>query len=287
MTDATAPIALVTGTSTGIGLSTAVSLAAAGWTTIATMRDLSKADALEAAAAQAGVALDIRALDVTDHDAVASTIEALVAEHGRLDAVINNAGAGALGTIEAMSLDRVRAAMEVNFFGVVDVTKTALPHLRASRGRLITVTSVGGVVGQPFNEAYCAAKFAVEGFMESLHPVMKSVGVAVSVIEPGPVLTEFVANSDADREALLTGADAAYLPAVDSYLARTRQAFAPGNAQTPDDVAAVILATLTADDPAFRVQTSAGATAFTAIKLKDLDGSAVTGLTTGWVSAQG
>src|SRR4051794_39267223 len=90
MTDATTPIALVTGTSAGIGLSTAVSLAAAGWTTIATMRDLRKADALEAAAAQAGVALDIRALDVTDHEAVASTIEALVAEHGRLDAVINN-----------------------------------------------------------------------------------------------------------------------------------------------------------------------------------------------------
>jgi NAD(P)-dependent dehydrogenase (short-subunit alcohol dehydrogenase family) len=185
-----------------------------------------------------------------------------------------------------MSLDRVRAAMEVNFFGVVDVTKTALPHLRASRGRLLTVTSVGGVVGQPFNEVYCAAKFAVEGFMESLHPVMKTLGVGVSVVEPGPVMTEFVANSDADREVLVTGADEVYLPAIDSYLARTRQAFAPGNAQTPDDVAAVILATLTADDPAFRVQTSAAATGFTAIKLKDLDGSAVTDLTASWIAAQ-
>ncbi|MGN7948830.1 SDR family NAD(P)-dependent oxidoreductase [Microbacterium sp. 22215] len=284
MTNTSTPVVLVTGTSTGIGLSTAVALADAGWTTIATMRDLGKADALRSAASEAGVALDIRSLDVTDHDDVTSVIGAVIAEHGHLDAVINNAGAGALGTIEAMSLDRVRAAMEVNFFGVVDVTKTALPHLRASRGRVVTVTSVGGVVGQPFNEVYCAAKFAVEGFMESLHPVMKNLGVAVTVVEPGPVMTEFVANSDADREALVTGADEVYLPAIDSYLARTRQAFAPGNAQTPDDVAAVILATLTADDPAFRVQTSAAATGFTAIKLKDLDGSAVTGLTAGWVA---
>ncbi|GAA1230936.1 NAD(P)-dependent dehydrogenase (short-subunit alcohol dehydrogenase family) [Microbacterium phyllosphaerae] len=284
MTNTSTPVVLVTGTSTGIGLSTAVALAGAGWTTIATMRDLGKADALRSAASEAGVALDIRSLDVTDHDDVISTIDAVIAEHGHLDAVINNAGAGALGTIEAMGLDRVRAAMEVNFFGVVDVTKTALPHLRASRGRLVTVTSVGGVVGQPFNEVYCAAKFAVEGFMESLHPVMKNLGVAVSVVEPGPVMTEFVANSDADREALVTGADDDYLPAIDSYLARTRQAFAPGNAQTPDDVAAVILSTLTSDDPAFRVQTSAAATAFTAIKLADLDGSAVTGLTAGWVA---
>ncbi|MCS3443122.1 SDR family NAD(P)-dependent oxidoreductase [Microbacterium phyllosphaerae] len=284
MTNTSTPVVLVTGTSTGIGLSTAVALAGAGWTTIATMRDLGKADALRSAASEAGVALDIRSLDVTDHDDVASTIDAVIAEHGHLDAVINNAGAGALGTIEAMSLDRVRAAMEVNFFGVVDVTKTALPHLRASRGRLVTVTSVGGVVGQPFNEVYCAAKFAVEGFMESLHPVMKNLGVAVSVVEPGPVMTEFVANSDADREALVTGADDVYLPAIESYLARTRQAFAPGNAQTADDVASVILSTLTADDPAFRVQTSAAATGFTAIKLADLDGSAVTGLTAGWVA---
>ncbi|NKF30669.1 SDR family NAD(P)-dependent oxidoreductase, partial [Pseudomonas sp. BGM005] len=250
------PVVLVTGTSTGIGLRTAVALATAGWTTVATMRDLGKADALRTAASEAGVSLDIRSLDVTDHDDVTSALEAVIAEHGHLDAVINNAGAGALGTIEAMSLDRVRAAMEVNFFGVVDVTKAALPHLRASRGRLVTVTSVGGVVGQPFNEVYCAAKFAVEGFMESLHPVMKDLGVAVSVIEPGPVMTEFVANSDADREVLVTGADEVYVPAIDSYLARTRQAFAPGNAQTPDDVAEVILATLNADEPAFRVQTS-------------------------------
>ena len=284
MNNTSTPIVLVTGTSTGIGLSTAVALAGAGWTTIATMRDLGKADALRSAASEAGVALDIRSLDVTDHDDVTSVIGAVIAEHGHLDAVINNAGAGALGTIEAMSLDRVRAAMEVNFFGVVDVTKTALPHLRASRGRLVTVTSVGGVVGQPFNEVYCAAKFAVEGFMESLHPVMKNLGVAVSVVEPGPVMTEFVANSDADREALVTGADDVYLPAIDSYLARTRQAFAPGNAQTADDVASVILSTLTADDPAFRVQTSAAATGFTAIKLADLDGSAVTGFTAGWVA---
>ena len=123
---------------------------------------------------------------------------AVAADHGRIDAVVNNAGAGHLGTIETESVDDVRRVMEVNFFGVVAVTRAAMPHLRASGGRLVTVSSVGGAVGQPFNEAYCAAKFAVEGFMESLVPVAATVGVTVVVIEPGAVASDFVANVDVD-----------------------------------------------------------------------------------------
>ncbi|MFE5588105.1 SDR family NAD(P)-dependent oxidoreductase, partial [Kitasatospora sp. NPDC056531] len=103
--------------------------------------------------------------DVVDPESIATCLDEVIAEHGRLDALVNNAGAAQVGTIELMTVDEVRAAMEVNFFGVVAATRAALPHLRASQGRVITVTSIGGAVGQPFNEAYCAAKFAVEGFM--------------------------------------------------------------------------------------------------------------------------
>jgi NAD(P)-dependent dehydrogenase (short-subunit alcohol dehydrogenase family) len=171
--------------------------------------------------------------------------------------------------------------MEVNFFGVVAVTKAAMPHLRRSGGRLLTVTSVGGVIGQPFNEAYCAAKFAAEGFMEALAPVAGAVGVRVSVIEPGAVASEFVANIGVDRSALITAAGP-YGPALESYLSRSADAFA--NAQTPDEVAEVVRSVLSADEPHFRYQTSDWARRFAGIKLADLDGMAVQRLTREWIT---
>ncbi|GGN34118.1 short-chain dehydrogenase/reductase [Streptomyces kronopolitis] len=275
-------VVLVTGTSSGIGLAAAVAAAQAGWQVVATLRDPSRAGALRTAAAEAGVELDVRQLDVTDEASVATAISGVLADHGRLDAVINNAGAGHLGTLENESVDEVRTVMEVNFFGVLHVSKAALPHLRATGGRLITVTSVGGVVGQPFNEAYCAAKFAVEGYMESLAPVAAALGVSVSVVEPGAVATEFVNNIGLDIQAEVDAAGP-YAKPLQAYLERTTAQFLNG-AQTPAEAAEAVLEALTADRPAFRLQTSDWARAFTGTKLTDLDGSAVVGLTAGWVS---
>ncbi|MGI5400582.1 SDR family NAD(P)-dependent oxidoreductase [Streptomyces sp. CA-135486] len=274
-------VVLITGTSSGIGLAAAVGAAKAGWRSVATLRDTSRADALRKAAADAGVELDIRQLDVTDPASVAAAIDGVINDHGRLDAVINNAGAGHLGTLENETVADVRQVMEVNFFGVLHVSKAALPHLRASGGRLITVTSVGGVVGQPFNEAYCAAKFAVEGYMESLAPVAAKLGVTVSVVEPGAVATEFVSNIGVDLEAEVAAAGP-YADALQAYLDRTVSQFLSG-AQSPAEAAESVLEALTADRPAFRIQTSDWARGFTGTKLTDLDGSAVLGLTNGWV----
>ncbi|MFJ9855810.1 SDR family NAD(P)-dependent oxidoreductase [Streptomyces sp. NPDC101150] len=273
---------LITGTSSGIGLAAALAAAQAGWTTIATMRNTGKAEALLKAAEENGVAdrIQVKRLDVVDPESIAACLDEVIAEHGRLDALINNAGAAQVGTIEQMSLDDVRTAMEVNFFGVVATTRAALPHLRAAQGRVITVTSVGGAVGQPFNEAYCAAKFAVEGFMESLAPVAATVGVDVTVVEPGAVASEFVANLGLDVPALLTAAGP-YAPAMEAYLGRTRDAFA--NAQSPAEAAAPIIEALTGEHPAFRVQTSDWAREFVGTTLTDLDGSAVQALTRAWV----
>src|SRR5436190_1948312 len=176
---------LITGTSSGIGLSSAVSLAHAGYPVVATLRNPDRAGELQARAKEAGVELDVRRLDVTDDASVEECVRAVVADYGQLHAVVNNAGSGHLGTLEQDSLEEYRRVFEVNFFGVLRVSKAALPHLRASGGRLVTVTSVGGVIGQPFNEAYCAAKFAVEGLMESLAPVAQRHGVHVSLVEPG------------------------------------------------------------------------------------------------------
>jgi NAD(P)-dependent dehydrogenase (short-subunit alcohol dehydrogenase family) len=282
MTSATTRTVLITGTSSGIGLAAAVAAARAGWQVVATMRDPRRAEQLLKAAEEAGVAelVQVKRLDVVDPASVAACVAEVVAEHGRLDAVVNNAGAGQVGTIERSSMADVRAAMEVNYFGVVEVTRAALPHLRASGGRVVTVTSVGGVVGQPFNEAYCAAKFAVEGFMESLAPVAATVGVHVTVVEPGAVASEFVSSQQLDIPALLE-AMGPYAPALQAYIERTRRTFSA--AQSSADAAAPIVDALTAENPPFRVQTSPWAHDFVATKLADTDGSAVQSLTATWV----
>ncbi|MET8697910.1 SDR family NAD(P)-dependent oxidoreductase [Kitasatospora sp. NPDC004723] len=276
-------IVLITGTSSGIGLAAAVAAARAGFRVIATMRDTGRSGALLKAAEAAGVAgrFELARLDVIDAASVAECLAGVLDRHGRLDAVVNNAGAGRVGTVEQDGLLPVREVMEVNFFGVVEVTRAALPHLRATGGRVVTVTSVGGVVGQPFNEAYCAAKFAVEGFMESLAPVAATVGVSVSVVEPGAVASEFVASQGIDLPALLAAAGP-YAPALEAYAARTRAAF--DQAQTSEQAAETVLDALTAERPPFRLQTSDRARAFVGAKLADLDGSAVQGVTGGWVA---
>jgi NAD(P)-dependent dehydrogenase (short-subunit alcohol dehydrogenase family) len=272
---------VVTGASSGIGLATAVQAAQAGWHVVATVRDLGRTEALTAAAQGAGVELDVRRLDVTDEASVADLVDGVVATYGELDALINNAGAAHLGTIELDTVAAVRDTFEVNFFGVVAMTHAAMPHLRTAGGALISISSVGGIVGQPFNEAYCAAKFAVEGFMEGLAPVAATVGVRVHVVEPGAVASAFVANAGVDPQAMVAAAGP-YGPAAAAYLQRTAGAFA--DAQSSADAAAVIVGVLQDAGSPFRVQTSDRARGFVGAKLGDLDGSAVQSLTGSWVS---
>lgn len=275
------PVVLITGTSSGIGLATAVRAAKAGFRTVATLRDTSRADKLKAAASEAGVELDIRELDVTDPEAVRATVDGVIASYGQLDALVNNAGAGHIGTVEFDLVENTRWVMEVNFFGVVEATKAAMPHLRASKGRLVTVTSVGGANGQPFNEAYCASKFAVEGMMEALAPVAAEQGVRVSVVEPGAVATEFVNNLGTDVEKLLASVGP-YADSLQAYLTRMGTAFA--SAQSPDEVADTVLHALTDPSPAFRLQTSEWAAGFVGVKLADRDGSAIQSLVRPWLA---
>lgn len=276
---------LITGTSTGIGLATALRAAEAGWRVVATMRDTGKAGTLNDAAAAAGLAelIEVRRLDVTEPDSAQECVSAVIAEHGSLHALINNAGAGHVGTLEVDGVEAARRVMEVNFFGVLNTTAAALPYLRAAAGRLIAVSSVGGVVGQPFNEAYCAAKFAVEGYLEALAPVAATVGVGVTIVEPGAVASEFVANVGVpDDRGAMAERFGPYTPALDAYLARTADAFAA--AQSAYDAAGTVVEALTAERPVLRVQTSEGARSFIAPKLADLDGSKVLGMTGTWVA---
>src|SRR6478672_4045050 len=273
-------IALVTGTSSGMGLHTAVGLAGRGITVIATLRDPARADALLAAAAAAGVRLDIRALDVTDHAGAARCVDEVLHTYGRLDILINNAGRGSVGSLEQLSMADLRAQLEVNYLGVAAMTKLALTPMRlAGSGRIVTVTSVGGAVGQPFADAYCAAKFAVEGLMQSLAPVAARFGVDVCIVEPAAVSSEFVSNTGATGRA--PAADDPYAELLAAYLRRSERAFAA--AQSAPDAAAVVVEAATTRTPTFRWQTSPGASAFVGLSLADLDGTRVLGQTSTWL----
>jgi NAD(P)-dependent dehydrogenase (short-subunit alcohol dehydrogenase family) len=283
-------VALVTGTSSGIGLHSAVGLARAGCTVVATMRDLGRRRALDDAAAEAGVELDVRTLDVVDGDSVGSCFSSVVSDHGGLDVLVNNAGQGLVGTLEQLSDHDLRSQMDVNFFAVALLTRLALGVMRpAGRGRVLTVTSVGGVVGQPFNDAYCAAKFAVEGLMQSLAPVAARLGIDVSVVEPGPVSTEFVSGIMTRGAGALRGAphlhghdDAdPYAPLLGAYVARTQDTFA--NAQRAEEVAAVVVEAAITDRPRFRWQTSEAASTFVGMSIHDLHGDKVIGETATWL----
>lgn len=264
-------IALVTGTSSGIGLHTAVGLARTGLSVIATVRNTSRADALRAAADEAGVTLDIRALDVTDADGARALIESA----GPVDVLVNNAGRGAVGTLEQLSDADLQEQLETNYLSVARLTRLVLPGMRErGRGRIVTVTSVGGVVGQPFADAYCGAKFAVEGLMQSLAPVMAPFGVDVSIVEPAAVASAFTESAD------ISGAGP-YAQLQQAYLDRTSGAFA--SAQAPEDAAATVIEAATTQEPRFRWQTSEAAVRFAGLSLADLDGSRVLATTATWL----
>ena len=268
-------VVLITGASSGVGLATAVAFAKAGFTTVATMRDVGKRGALDDAARNAGVSVTVESLDVQSHDSIAACLAKVAADHGRIDVLVNNAGAGFLASIEQTSEEDLRWVMEVNFFGVWNMTKAVFPQMReAKSGRIISVTSVGGLIGQPFNEAYCAAKFAVEGMMEGFAPLAKRMGVAVSLIEPGPINTEFVANVRATSTKTLSN----LIPPYDGFLAAYMGA--SGNVfetygQTGADIADIIVEAATTASPDFRYVTSEFARGIVAPKVVDYSGNGV------------
>jgi NAD(P)-dependent dehydrogenase (short-subunit alcohol dehydrogenase family) len=286
MTGGGTPTVLVTGTSTGIGQATAVRAAAAGWRVVATMRDTSRDGALRDVARRAGVELDVQPLDVTDPVSIAACFDEVRSRCGRLDALVNNAGISNFDpTMEMSTLDDLRTNMEVNFVGVVAVSRVAMPMLRETGGRLVSIGSVHGVVGQPFNEAYAAAKFAVEGFMESLAPVAAAHGVAVSIVVPGFVSdTEFGRFPDISR-VTIQAASGPYAGTFADYFTWVREQGWEGAAQSRWDVADVVVETLENPAPAFRVPTSVWVRDYLAHKLADLDGTEIQALARTWVGA--
>lgn len=183
-------IAFVTGTSTGIGMATAVSLARAGHTVYAGMRNPRIEGELHAAAVQESLPIRIVKHDV---DSDASTQEAIgraLAEAGQIDVLVNNAGIGVMGSVEETPLSDFRAAMETNFFGALRCIQAVLPGMRERRsGCIVNVTSVAGRIATAPQSPYCASKWALEALSECLAQEVKSFGIRIAIVEPGVIAT--------------------------------------------------------------------------------------------------
>ncbi|CAF98138.1 unnamed protein product [Tetraodon nigroviridis] len=234
-------VVLITGCSSGIGLRMAVMLAKdpqKRFHVIATMRDLKRKDKLlEAAGDTYGDTLSLAVLDVCSDESVKQCINGVKDRH--VDILINNAGIGLVGPVESIPIEDMKKVFETNFFGVIRMIKEVMPDMKKRRGgHIVVVSSVMGLQGVVFNDVYAASKFAMEGFCESLAVQLFKFNVTLSLIEPGPVHTEFEAKMMQDvRQKEYPGTDPETLHYFkDKYLPSAMDVFELFG-QTPDDVA--------------------------------------------------
>lgn len=238
---------LITGCSCGIGAAIAEFLAGRGHVVYATARDASALERLERAGCRT------LTLDVTDEASMAAAVAEVIAEHGYVGTLVNNAGYGSYGAVEEVPLDEVRRQFETNVFGLARLTQLVLPSMRdRGRGRIVNISSMGGRVTFPFGGFYHATKHAVEALSDALRFEVAPFGVDVVVIEPGLITTRFGQTAAATLSAA-TGADSPYRESVDALDASIARAY--GNSRIsapPEAVAKVVGDALSAERPRTR-----------------------------------
>jgi len=183
-------IAVVTGTSTGIGLATAITLGRAGHSVVAGMRNLERGEELRQVVSREQLSVTIVQLDVDNDGSVATAFEQILAEHGHIDVLVNNAGIGGGGPVELVPLALFRQIMETNYFGSLRCIKAVVPTMRQRRsGCIVNVTSIAGRVGAAVQSAYAGSKWALEGLSEALAQELKPFDIRVAIVEPGVIAT--------------------------------------------------------------------------------------------------
>lgn len=266
-------IILITGTSSGLGMSLSIRLAQAGHIVYASMRNLKKASRVQAFVHAGDLSLNLIQLDVTCDESVHQAIAKIILEQGRIDCLINNAGSGYVNSLETTSIEAIKEILDINFLGVVRTTKAVMKPMRqAKRGQVINISSVGGLVGQPFNEIYCASKFAVEGFTESMASyIQPAFNIQFTAVEPGGIESEFVNNIVANHQ--LPGFDDIedYGAMFSRYVQQAKHRMASEKEpayQTCDEVADCVCAIVDSKNPPLRIRTSDWANAFCHLKTK-------------------
>jgi NAD(P)-dependent dehydrogenase (short-subunit alcohol dehydrogenase family) len=185
-------IVIITGSSSGIGLESALLLARNGYITYATMRSPEKDTSIKAAVQKERLPIRVIQLDVNDDNSVKIAIDHIVSEAGRIDVLVNNAGYSLGGALEDLSMDEIQSQYETNLFGLIRVTQAVIPIMRKQRsGRILNISSGAGIFGFPGHSAYVSTKFAVEGLSESIAYELEPFGIKVILIEPGFIRTNF------------------------------------------------------------------------------------------------
>lgn len=249
-------VALVTGASSGIGEAAAVALAEAGWTLVGAARRLERLESLRTK----GVTPHV--VDVSDDDSMVTLVDDVVAEHGRIDVLVNNAGYSVFGAVEDVPVEVARRQLEVNVLGLSRMSQLVLPHMRAAgAGRIINIASVAGHVSEPLGGWYHASKYAVEALSDAMRMELAPHGVRVAIIEPGAIRTEF-GDIAADSLAEYSGSGA--YAAQARRMARAHERMFGADAAEVDVVVDAIVHAATARRPRSRYQVPASARAMVA-----------------------
>ncbi len=242
-------VAVITGSSSGIGHEIALILARKGFRTYATMRDLQKNSKLKSIKEEENLPVEFVQLDVTDEKSVSIAVQTIYDNIGRIDILVNNAGYGLTGAFEDLAIDEIKQQYETNVFGLIRTTQAVLPIMRKQKsGIIVNISSGAGRFGYPMGSAYVSTKFAVEGLSESLSYEVEPFGIRVILIEPGMIKTNFSNASVMAKKSI--DPNSPYAPLMKSMEKEITQLHE--NASSPQLVANVAYDAMTSDKPQLR-----------------------------------
>lgn len=244
-------VAIITGSSSGVGHATALLLARNRFHTYATMRNIKKSVDIMEIANRERLPLQVIQLDVNDDTSIRTSIEKVISEKQRIDLLVNNAGYGLVGAFEDLSVEEIKSQFETNFFGVIRLTQQVLPIMRKQKsGTIVNVSSGAGRIGFPGMSAYVSSKFALEGLSESMSYELEPFGIKIIIIEPGVIRTNFKKNAIMSKKSLDDSSISPYSSIIQKMDASITSIIE--HATPPEEVAKAILHVVTSNDPELR-----------------------------------
>jgi NAD(P)-dependent dehydrogenase (short-subunit alcohol dehydrogenase family) len=239
-------IAIVTGSSSGIGFETSLLLARNDFYTYVTMRNIDKFKAITNLKQKEKLSLEVLQLDVTSDESVKEAIQKITNEQERIDVLVNNAGYALVGPFEELSIEEFKEQFETNVFGVIRVIQAVLPIMRRQRcGTIVNISSIAGKIGFPLTSAYASSKFALEGLSESIAYEIEQFGIKVILIEPGVIKTNFNNNLKIGKRVTIDS-NSPYVEMTQKRISRFKPRFESGS--PPIEVAKVILKAITSEN---------------------------------------
>ena len=243
-------VAVVTGSSSGIGFETSLMLARNGFQTYATMRDPEKGENIKSIATKENLPIHIEQLDVTDNKSVTNAIQAIVSKANRIDVLVNNAGYALTGAFEDLAIEEIKAQYETNLFGLIRTTQAVLPIMRKQKsGTIVNISSGAGRFGYAGASAYISTKFAVEGLSESMSYELEPFGIKVILVEPGVIRTNVFKNIVTAKKS--QNPNSPYSQIMQK-MSTSFEHMLENASSSPDLVAKVVLQAVTSENPSLR-----------------------------------